>query len=359
MGATNSTILTGKDSLPHFFKFLSANTFSQIFVLIDENTRKHCYPVIKKRLPAHKIIRIKSGEKNKTLQACETVWNKLTDANADRNSLLVNLGGGVIGDLGGFAAGCYKRGIRFINLPTTLLAMVDASVGAKTGIDFKGFKNQIGLFKDPEAVFIHTGFLKTLPDRELRAGFAEVIKHYLIADKRAFVEMGKHLNANKEATGGLRKINWDGLVQKNIAIKSKIVSSDKFETGPRKGLNFGHTIGHAVETYFLNKGTKLLHGEAVAIGIVCESMLSAHAGLLPREEYLSILRMMGMAFPGLPHLKKKSIPAIMKLLKQDKKNAGSKNQFTLLKGVGNFTINNTVEEAVIIRSLQYYSDITS
>lgn len=352
MPANQSSVFTGNNSLKQFSKFITGNSFSQFFVLVDENTFQHCYPLIKSMLPKHAVIQIKSGEKNKTLKTCEQVWKKLTEYNADRNTLLINLGGGVIGDVGGFAAGCYKRGIEFINLPTTLLAMVDASVGAKTGVDFNGFKNQIGLFNDPQAVFVHTGFLDTLPHAELRSGFAEVIKHYLIADKKSF----KSLTGKSDV---LHSVDWNALVKKNVAIKSKIVLADKYETGDRKALNFGHTIGHAVESYFMAKKNPVLHGEAVAVGIICESLISQLCGKLSRAEYLQILRVMGAVFPDLPAMGKKAIPAVIKLMKQDKKNTSGKINFTLMQGIGNFSINNFVEEDMIIHSLEYYSEIAS
>lgn len=358
MGEVYDKVFIGKDSLQKLSQFISTNSFSALFVLVDENTYKHCYIKVKARLPKHEVIRIKSGEENKTIKTCEVIWNKLTAANADRNSLLINIGGGVIGDMGGFAAGCYKRGIKFVNVPTTLLAMVDASVGAKTGIDFKGFKNQIGLFNDPEAVYINTDFLKTLPDRELRAGLAEVIKHYLIADKKAFHELALLLTVKPGPVYDIRKLNWDALVKKNVAIKSKIVAGDKFEKGSRKALNFAHTIGHAAETFFLNKGVKLLHGEAVAIGIMCESRISIDTGLMSRKEYPYILLLLISVYDNLPNIHKNSIPTLLKLMRQDKKNSWGKNQFTLLKGIGNFSVNNTVEESIITESLRYYSEMT-
>ncbi len=359
MSAAQSKIFTGKDSLQHLSKFFSAKAYSQVFVLVDENTLKHCYPKIKKLLPKHSVIQIKSGEKNKTLATCEIVWKKLTDENADRKTLLINLGGGVIGDLGGFAAGCYKRGIKFINIPTTLLAMVDASVGAKTGIDFKGFKNQIGLFNEPEAVFIHTEFLKTLPERELKAGLAEVIKHYLIADQKEFVRFGNLFSPwrrKKKIT--LHELNWDLLIKKNVAIKSKIVANDKFETGMRKALNFGHTIGHAIETYFLNRGIKILHGEAVAAGIVCESHISLQKKLITEDDFNTIGGLTNCFIRPLPKVNGRAIPKILRLIKQDKKNLKSKNQFTLLKGIGNYTIDNNVDEAVIAKALYDHYNTT-
>ncbi len=206
----------------HGFPQWITGKYSLIVVLVDANTKQHCYPLLQPHLPQHHVIGILPGEEHKALKACIYIWYELTRLNADRKTLFINLGGGVIGDMGGFAAACYKRGIDFINLPTTLLAMVDASVGGKTGIDFEGFKNQIGLFAEPAAVFVYTGFLKTLPQRELLSGFAEVIKHYLIADKDAFMALTQtkpHLTAE----------GWDEIVKKSINIKQSFVARDPEE----------------------------------------------------------------------------------------------------------------------------------
>jgi len=341
-------IFTGKDSLQQFFNFLSSYSFSMIFVLVDENTLEYCYPQIEPQLPKHFLIQILSGEENKTLTTCETVWQKLTNENADRNSLLINLGGGVIGDLGGFAAGCYKRGIKFVNFPTTLLAMVDASVGSKTGIDFLNFKNQIGLFNEPEAVFIYTGFLETLPEGELLSGFAEVIKHYLIADVNEFEKLHKYETK-------ITELNWGEIVEKNITIKSKIVEQDPFEKNIRKALNFGHTIGHAVESCFLQKdGKKLLHGEAVAVGMICEIYLSLKKELINEDESG---RAAGYILRNykLPEIYEEDFEQILQFIKQDKKNATGQAQFTLLKGIGGFSIDNNVNDSSVIESLRYYN----
>lgn len=332
------------------FKLLptTLSAFSQVFILVDENTLLHCYPLVKPALPEHILIQIQSGEENKTLTACTLVWDMLTKHNADRDSVLINLGGGVIGDLGGFAAGCYKRGIKFINILTTLLAMVDASVGAKTGIDFNGFKNQIGLFNEAEAIFINTTFLKTLPERELLSGFAEVLKHYLIAGPIAFNRLLNELPQ-------LSTLNWNEEVEQNVNIKSLIVEKDPLEQSNRKALNFGHTIGHAVESYFLNTSAeKLLHGEAVAIGLICESYLSQKLGFLTSED-LSAVTLVVLHYFKLPAIPENSFANLLELIKQDKKNSLGKNRFTLLQGIGNYSINNSVEETVIIESLKYYN----
>ena len=350
MNQTPANIYTGSDSLQQVSNFISSNSFSKIFVLVDEFTLQHCYPKLKEFIPLHYLFQIISGEENKTISSCEIIWQKLTDENADRQSLLINLGGGVIGDMGGFAAGCYKRGIKFINIPTTLLSMVDASVGGKTGIDFLHYKNQIGLFNEPAAVFIHTGFLKTLLQRELLSGFAEVIKHYLIADKSSFEEI-----SNQKIS--IENFSWNDIVIKNVAIKSNIVEQDPYEQNIRKALNFGHTIGHAIETYFLNRPhQKLLHGEAVAVGMICESFISYNLNLLTKTELESIQKFI-LNYFTLPDLPKSAFRQIINLISQDKKNDAKQNRFSLLNGIGNYSINNSVKDMLITKSLNYYNSL--
>lgn len=324
--------------------------YSSVFILVDENTVRHCYPKVISLLPQHEVIQIQSGEQNKILQTCEQVWQRLTDANADRKAVLINLGGGVIGDLGGFAAGCYKRGINYINIPTTLLAMVDASVGAKTGVDFNGLKNQIGLFNEPEQVLIDTSFLSTLPERELVSGFAEVIKHYLIADKASFDALFAERRSIKE-------FDWEAIVQRNVAIKQAIVAADPLEQSTRKSLNFGHTIGHAVESFFLqDEMQKLLHGEAVATGMICEAYISKQYGKLTEDELKSICQLI-LHYFKLPYIAVQHFNDIVKLTGNDKKNVAKQNRFTLLNGIGSFSIDNFVEDAAIIESLNYYNSL--
>ena len=345
-----NNIFIGENNFEELQQFLKGS-YSSCFVLVDKNTEQHCYPLIKDLLPKHSIIQIKAGEAYKTIETCGLIWERLTQNNADRKSLLINLGGGVIGDMGGFAASCYKRGITFINIPTTLLAMVDASVGGKTGIDFNGFKNQIGLFSDPKAVFIYTTFLKTLADRELTSGFAEVIKHYLIADAKAFEKLA-------EAKPSLKALNWPQVVAANVHIKSTIVNQDPQEKDIRKALNFGHTIGHAVESFFLqqDKMKPLLHGEAVAVGLITESYLSVKKGLLTEAQLIRIQQVVINYFE-LPFIEVPFQKSILELLKQDKKNEQNSTQFTLLQSIGNYSIDNPVTEELIIESLNYYNSL--
>ncbi|MEM6829454.1 MAG: 3-dehydroquinate synthase family protein, partial [Bacteroidota bacterium] len=218
----------------------------KIAVLVDENTFEHCLPLVK--VEGTSIIQIESGESNKNLETCSHIWSHMTQHAFTRKSLLVNLGGGVIGDMGGFAASTYKRGIKFVNMPSTLLSQVDASIGGKLGIDFEGLKNHIGLFREPDHVIVYPGFLATLPQREMKSGFAEVIKHSLIADKT-------HWEYLKTTT--FNDLNWNEMIPKSIAIKQEVVSKDPTEQGYRKVLNFGHTLGHAIESHFLNSETPL------------------------------------------------------------------------------------------------------
>lgn len=329
---------------------LSIEHKGAIFVLTDENTLHHCFPKVAPYINTTAIITIQSGEVNKTIAACEKIWKVLTDNNADRNSLLVNLGGGMVCDVGGFAAACYKRGIGFMHMPTSLLAMVDAAIGGKTGVDFMGFKNQVGLFSMPQQVIIHPGFLQTLPERELKAGMAEVVKHYLIYDKQCFydlIEMPVHQG------------HWEGLINRNIEIKEHFTLNDPTEQGIRKALNFGHTIGHALESHFMNdEFNKMLHGEAVAAGMIAEAFISFKFEKLSDKEVGDIAQYLSRNYK-LPYLPELEFRNIVHLLRQDKKNSDNLNKFVLLEGIGNFSIDNTVSEEVIRESLEYYNHVVA
>ncbi|WP_266368429.1 3-dehydroquinate synthase [Tellurirhabdus rosea] len=330
------------DSLP---RFLNDRSYSSVAVLVDANTRKHCYPLVKKLLPKHILIAIPAGEEHKHLATCETVWQALTRANFDRYGLLINLGGGVIGDLGGFCAATYKRGIDFVQIPTTLLAQVDASVGGKLGIDFHGFKNHIGVFKLPEAVLIDTAFLQTLPERELRSGFAEIIKHCLIADAGRWDDIRRR---------DLHEQDWEALVAHSVEIKKKVVEQDPTEKGIRKILNFGHTLGHAIETHFLNIPKKrLLHGEAIAAGMLAEAWLAFNRKMIDErllgqiEEYL-------FSIYGRVALSDADIEPILALTRQDKKNRGGQVRMALPNGPGSCAFDLTVTPAEMRKALEYY-----
>ncbi|WP_370089366.1 3-dehydroquinate synthase [Ekhidna sp.] len=306
----------------------------KIAILIDENTKKHCLPLIDIR--HEEIIEIKSGETEKTLETCNQIWSKLTDGGFTRKSLLVNLGGGVIGDMGGFAAATFKRGMPFINVPTTLLSQVDASIGGKLGVDFNGLKNHIGLFQDPNKVIIHTSFLNTLSERELKSGFAEIIKHSLIKSQEQW---------NYLLSRSFESIQWDEVIPKSIAIKSTVVDADPREKGLRKILNYGHTIGHALETHYLKSETPLLHGEAVALGMILENEIAERMGMLNNEakteikKYLENIYQFPKMLPGYEELAKH--------LSQDKKNDQKGLRFSLLEKVGMCTYDVLVDESIL------------
>ncbi|MFA0962756.1 3-dehydroquinate synthase [Roseivirga sp. BDSF3-8] len=320
--------------------------FTSLAVLVDENTEAHCYPWVKRYLPEHTLIRITSGEKNKTLDTCQKIWQAMTDAKMDRRGLMLNLGGGVIGDMGGFCAATYKRGINFINVPTTLLAQVDASVGGKLGIDFGALKNHIGIFRIPDRVLIYPVLLQTLPERELRSGFAEVLKHGLIADA-AYWERSRNLS--------LASADWTEVVAASVKIKKEVVENDPTEKGLRKILNFGHTVGHAVESYFLDTENHLLHGEAIAIGMVAEAYLSAsRCGLQPEECDMirdTMLSVYGHAPIGTEHF-----DAITALTVQDKKNEGGNVLAALLNGIGKARYDVQISAEEVRKSLIYYNE---
>ena len=306
---------------------LDISNYSKVGILVDENTKRDCLHKLP-RIESSIIIEIKSGEEYKNITTSNFIWKQLTKHNFDKNALLINLGGGVIGDMGGFCASTYKRGIDFIQIPTTLLSMVDASVGGKLGIDFTGLKNQIGLFSNPKAVLINPEFLQTLPEDQLQSGFAEVVKHALIVDKNLWDYL---------QNSSFKDLDWGDIIKTSLQIKNKIVISDPKEKGERKKLNFGHTFGHAIESYYLEKGTPILHGEAIFMGIILESEISE----LTQSEKNEIKNYILSNF-GLPYTPKKSY--LHKFILNDKKNQEGKINFSLLKGIGNCTIDNLFTE---------------
>jgi 3-dehydroquinate synthase len=330
------------DCLP---RLLKENPYSKIAVLVDENTKKHCYPALKALLPKHTLIQIRSGEENKHLATCEKIWEVITKAEFDRHSLLLNLGGGVIGDMGGFCAATYKRGVAFMQIPTTLLAQVDASVGGKLGVDFQGFKNHIGVFQEPRAVLVDATFLRTLPWAELRSGFAEIIKHCLIADAAKWEHIRKR---------DFEKQSWLDLIAHSINIKAEVVRQDPTEKGLRKILNFGHTIGHAVESYFLTQPKKkLLHGEAIAVGMITESYLSHQRNLLDLSSLEHIEEFIFSVF-GRVEITEADIEQILPLTLQDKKNRDGKVKTVLLEGLGKAKFDVEISAREMREALMYY-----
>jgi len=326
--------------------FFAQNEYSHIAILVDEFTNKYCLPIIQDLLPSNftKIL-IKSGEHHKNLATCERVWDRMTQANMDRHSLLVNLGGGVIGDLGGFCASTYKRGIDFIQIPTTLLAQVDASVGGKLGIDFHGLKNHIGVFQLPKAVLIDPKFIDTLSIQQKKSGFAEIIKHCLIRDEQEW---------NVIRQESFKELDLSKLIAHSVAIKEAVVLEDPKEAGLRKILNFGHTLGHAIETYLLDKGKrKILHGEAIAIGMIVEAFISHQRDLISLQELEEIESYLFENY-GRVKLHPEEISKIIALTAQDKKNKGKEIRFSLLTGIGDCGYDIPVSASEMKKAIQYY-----
>ena len=347
MLAENVTLTTNlSEALSGFFQ---ATAFSQVGVVVDENTEQHCYPLVQNYLPEHAKYVIRSGERHKNLDTCTQLWHWMTEARFDRRALLINLGGGVIGDMGGFCAATYKRGIRFINLPTTLLSQVDASVGGKLGIDFQGYKNHIGLFQEPLHVFIHPEFLQTLPHQELRSGFAEVIKHSLIADA-GYWPLVRQVE--------LAKQDWARIIDHSVQVKANVVAQDFQEEGLRKILNFGHTIGHAVESFYLDTNRHLLHGEAIAVGMIAETFLSEKLTDLPAAQARDITQFLLKIYDHRP-VPVEEMEAMIELARQDKKNTQSVIQCTLLKEIGEATYDVPITSQDIRECLNYYNKLSA
>ncbi|MDP3556411.1 MAG: 3-dehydroquinate synthase [Bacteroidota bacterium] len=327
--------------------FLKNNNYSSYFVICDENTFQYCLPqlitnCIKLR-DAH-IIEIESGEASKSIEISAHIWQTLIENKADKNSLVINLGGGVVSDLGGFCASTYKRGIDFINIPTTLLSMADASVGGKTGIDFAGLKNSIGTFTQPKAVFINPHFLETLPKRHYDNGLAEIYKIALIADKKFWTELK---TSNPEN-------NIKLILSKSVALKNKIVLKDPFDKGIRKILNFGHTIGHAVESLLLGTKEELLHGEAIVIGMLTESHLAFQKKLLSKTELSEITLVFKEVFE-LEKINTINFNSLLELMRNDKKTLKNKFQFSLLDKIGACKYDIEVTETQLKKAIDFYN----
>ena len=325
----NYPIFIGGDSLIEIDKFISAGKYSAVFILTDENVNNFCLPVLLKhseRLKNAFVIEIPAGEEEKSITVSAKIISVLLENNADRKSLVINLGGGVIGDLGGFTASVYKRGIRFINIPTTLLSMVDASVGGKNGINFLERKNIIGTFTNPEAVFIYPDFIKTLNPRETRSGYAEIIKHILLSDAEKWNEIKSNGSVFSEDKNLLE------LIQQSVRFKGAVTKDDFREENKRMILNFGHTIGHAIESFYLKSKEPLTHGEAVAAGMVAELFLGFKLSGFPEAEMLVAILFIRNVFSDL-NLNCKP-EDLIPFLYADKKNSHDKIAFSLLKSPG-------------------------
>jgi 3-dehydroquinate synthase len=338
------------NSITELANFVKQGNYSRVFILTDENTGVHCLPIIKQQLDVldnFDIIEVNAGEESKTIDFCIGIWKMLIDFGADRKALMINLGGGVITDMGGFVASTYKRGIDFVQVPTTLLSQVDASVGGKTGVDVDGIKNIIGTFTQPRAVFMNAEFLNTLPDRQILSGLAEMLKHGLIIDAEYWHQL-KTSNLSLPSAQ---------LIHRSVQIKNEVVIEDPHEKGIRKALNFGHTIGHAVETYsLLNDADPLSHGEAIAIGMICEAWLSNCKAGLPDNELVEITEVLNGLYPKYD-INESIFPTLLEHMLKDKKNQNGKINCTLLKRIGQYSIDNICTADELSNSLRYYTGL--
>ena len=335
------------NSIAELAKFVRDGKYSKVFILTDENTEKFCLPILKnelERASPFQIIRVNAGEESKTIDFCIDIWRRLIELGAERKSLLINLGGGVVSDMGGFAASTFKRGIDFVNIPTTLLSQVDASVGGKTGVDIDGIKNIIGTFTQPKAVFICYDFLKTLPARQILSGLAEMLKHGIIADV-------KYWNSLKESDLSFPSLEF---IYRSIEIKNEVVLEDPTEQGLRKCLNFGHTIGHAIETYsLLNDKDPLSHGEAIAIGMICEAYISNQKVGLSDNQLAEIIFLLNKLYPK--YVFNESIfDNLLAFMQKDKKNQNGKINCTLIPEIGKCSIDHICTVDELYESLRYY-----
>ncbi len=324
--------------------------FDRLFVLVDETTRELCLPLVDS-LPCMngaQVICIGATDQNKTLESLSHVWAELQRGGATRHSLMVNLGGGMVTDLGGFAAATFKRGISFINVPTTLLSMVDASVGGKTGINFGGLKNEVGVFKNANSVILNTVFLKTMDSNNIRSGYAEMLKHGLISNEQMWAEL-VNFDLDQPDLWQLQR-----MVADSVKVKEKIVLEDPTEKGIRKALNLGHTVGHAFESLAL-KRKPVLHGYAVAYGMVCELYLSSMKTGFPTDKMRQTVSFIREQY-GRMDITCDDYPELIELMTHDKKNTAGRINFTLLGGIGDIRINQTATQQEIEEALDFYRE---
>lgn len=325
-------------------ELLDGTQHEDIFIVADKHTVLFCDQLFEKVdwLPSHVTV-LDCGEENKSVESVSRIWMMLSKQGARRSSILVCVGGGVVTDLGGFAASTFKRGMRCINVPTTLLAQVDASLGGKTGFNFNGLKNEIGTFSIPEKVIIDPRFLNHLPVRERMSGFAEMIKHGLLSNREYLTRL---LNLEYRETTPEYMLE---LIRRSVTIKNEIVSWDPREQGPRKVLNFGHTIGHAIESLSIMQGSPLLHGEAVALGLVAELYLSVKEKGFPEEVYREVRDFVKQHYPPYPLMD--HVDTLYELMLHDKKNERWGVNFTLLSGIGEFSLDNYCSKDLVVEAL--------
>lgn len=324
---------------------LQTTSPGSVFVLMDDITREYCFGLFRDCgfIDTH-LISVPVGEHHKSIESVAQIWSVLSQEGARRNSVLVNIGGGLITDIGGFAASCFKRGIRCINIPTTLLSQVDASVGGKTGINFNGLKNEIGTFSIPELVIIDNTFLKTLPLRQVLSGYAEMLKHALLAGEEPLAEV---MNADLQQVG---ETDFLELIRKSVAVKAAVVEADPKEKGIRKALNFGHTIGHAIESVAIERDIEIYHGDAVVYGMVVELYLSMKKLGFERKYYEAVRQLVKEKFPLYRPVADSE--ELYRLMLHDKKNEQNGVNFTLLRCPGEFEIDNYCSKEEILDALE-------
>jgi len=349
----SNTLYSGAQGWDKLQEIILEYSKSGIYILVDENTHKLCLPDVRGKcrgLENAMVIEVPGSESNKTIASIEKIWLQLVDGGAVRNSLMICLGGGVITDIGGFAASTYKRGMNFIHIPTTLLAMVDAALGGKTGVNLNAIKNQVGVFAPPKAVFIFTEFLSTLPSRQILSGYAEMLKHAMIESESLFTRL---IGFNSP-----EQISNEKDILASAAVKMKVVTEDIDEKGIRKVLNLGHTIGHAVEAYSQkNDPDPLLHGEAIAIGLVCEAFISMHMLGMPENDLKRLVSQVARFYPHY-RLKSKSSEELLTYMTHDKKNASvSKLNFSLIRSIGQPVYDQYPGEKLILESLHFYMNL--
>lgn len=320
------------------------------FILVDETTERCCLPLVSGMdcVEGAQTIVIGATDTHKTLDSLAHVWEELGKGGGTRHSLLINIGGGMVTDLGGFAASTFKRGINYINIPTTLLAMVDASVGGKTGINFRGLKNEIGVFSNASTVILDTTFLKTLDTENILSGYAEMLKHGLINDEKMWAEL-----INEELS--VSHSSFKKMLAESVAVKQRIVTEDPTEQGIRKALNLGHTAGHAFESFALSNNAPILHGYAVAYGLICELYLSAIKTGFPSEKMHQTVRFIKEHY-GKMSITCDDYPTLLELMTHDKKNVAGTINFTLLGGIGDIRINQTATKEDIYEALDFYRE---
>ena len=344
-------IILSKNLQADLSKAIAACQPDRLFVVVDDTTAKHCWPKIREfdALKGAQFITIPASDVHKDLRTVEKIWTALQEGRATRHSCVINLGGGMVTDLGGFAASTFKRGIRFINIPTTLLAMVDASVGGKTGINYRGLKNEIGVFNDANFVILHAAFLQTLDLENLRSGYAEMLKHGLISNDKM---MGELLTF--DLSGDVDFQQLQGMIAASVAVKEEVVTRDPFEQNIRKALNLGHTFGHAFESWSL-KRKPVLHGCAVAYGLVCELYLSCVKCGFPTEKMRQVVRFVKEWYGQLPFTCD-DYDELIALMHHDKKNLGDEINFTLLADVSDIKINQTATMEEIKNAFDFFRE---